>query len=344
MTLKRTLKSAVTSSWALLVAHAVHAAVPDAPPTSPPAPPPMFEFHSGFWMNLHEFLYASASASRPPAGGRGIKIQPADTEVLKRLASAQAALWGRSVGYYARHYAARDPLTDDELLAVKTALESHEDSPDLQGVAVPQALKRVLLQAAPIYRSYWWPQHDTHNKRWVQQLQPLLDRDGAPLRQSLERLYGEAWPAQPVRVETVAYANWAGAYTTVEPTQPTISTSDPGYQGLAALEMLFHESSHGLIDKVQEAIDNATSTLPADKQHAVSMSLWHAVLFYTAGELVAARHPGYVPYAEQAGLWVRAWPAPVHALLTQDWKPHIDGTVTLDAAVTTLVRDLAEQP
>ena len=31
--------------------------------------------------------------------------------------------------------------------------------------------------------------------------------------------------------------------------------------------------------------------------------LWHAVLFYTSGELVAGLVPGYTSYADKNGLW-----------------------------------------
>ena len=46
--------------------------------------------------------------------------------------------------------------------------------------------------------------------------------------------------------------------------------------------------------------------------------LWHEVLFYTSGELVAKRIPGYVPYAEKNGLWARAWPGPSLANLVTE--------------------------
>jgi hypothetical protein len=65
------------------------------------------------------------------------------------------------------------------------------------------------------------------------------------------------------------------------------------------------------------------------------------VLFYTAGVLVAEDYPGYVPYAEQHGLWSRAWPEPIRSLIIQDWEPHMKREVNLNGAVTKLVNDLA---
>jgi hypothetical protein len=60
--------------------------------------------------------------------------------------------------------------------------------------------------------------------------------------------------------------------------------------------------------------------------------------------LVADRIAGYVPYADRKGLWVRAWPDPDRALIAQDWKPHMNGTVDLAQAIASLVQDLAGAP
>jgi hypothetical protein len=145
-----------------------------------------------------------------------------------------------------------------------------------------------------------------------------------------------------VRVDAVAYANWAGAYTTIEPTRPTLSTTDPANQGVAALEIVFHETSHGMMNKVMEGMRAAEANVNAHRTEAFNAgSIWHAVLFYTAGELVAERIPGYVPYADKNGLWTRAWSGPDRALIAQDWQAHIDGSVGLQESLTKLVADLA---
>jgi hypothetical protein len=46
--------------------------------------------------------------------------------------------------------------------------------------------------------------------------------------------------------------------------------------------------------------------------------LWHEVLFYTSGELVRERIPGYVPFADENGLWTRVWRGPDRALIAKD--------------------------
>ncbi|MGB6828965.1 MAG: hypothetical protein WBE41_13040 [Terracidiphilus sp.] len=303
----------------------------------------LFEFHSGFWINLHHFLYQQAHVEVTRKGPRPASLTAADSAALEGLSLQERENWSSAVGYYTRELAKRDLLFDDGLITIKNNLEDAETSPDLAGVLIPPQLKAVLLSAAPIYRKYWWRAHDAANRKWIAELTPLVQRYGSTISARMIAIYSQPWPQYPVRVDSVAYANWAGAYTTLEPTRPTISTSAQANQGVAALEIVFHETSHGMMDKVMQAIGAAEANINAHRSGNPyhSGSIWHAVLFYTAGELVSEQIPGYVAYADKNGLWIRAWPAPDRAVIEQDWKPHINRASSLEPALTKLVADLA---
>jgi hypothetical protein len=303
----------------------------------------LFDFHSGFWINLHHFLYRQALLSQPQKGPQSLALTGADSDELQHLSPAERESWNAAVSYYAGSFAKRDLLFDEGLISIKDKLEDAETSPDLAKVQISVELKVVLLSAAPIYRRHWWPRHDADNREWIGHLRPLVMQYGSTLCTEIIRIYGQPWPRYPVRVDTVTYANWAGAYTTLYPTRPTISTTDSANQGTAALEIVFHETSHGMMDKVMNAIQAAEANLNTHRLDRPfhSGAIWHAVLFYTAGELVAEWIPGYVPYADKNGLWVRAWPAPDRSLIEKDWKPHLNGSMELQQALSQLVDDLA---
>ena len=306
----------------------------------------IFEFHSGFWINLHHFLYLEAQLSEAGAGARYPSLTAADKDELQRLSPAEQATWAEAVSFYKDSFTNKDLLFDDNLIEIKNLLEDAEQSSDLAQTQIPTPLKAVLLKAAPIYRAHWWRRHDEQNQRWIADLQPLVDRYGRSLVADLVAIYAQPWPQYPVRVDAVAYANWAGAYTTVGPTRPAISSTDPANQENAALEIVFHETSHGMMDKIMEAFQKAEQEVNAHRQGAPfhAGTLWHAVLFYTAGALVAKRIPGYEPYADKHGLWIRAWPDPDRVLIAKDWGPHVDGKTDLQSAITRLVADLASAP
>lgn len=307
------------------------------------APAKLFEFHSGFWINLHHFLYRQAQLSQPQSGPHNLALTNADTAELQQITDSERNSWDDAVAYYSRFIVKRDLLFDDELIQTKDQLEDAELSADLANVSISPPLKAVLLRAAPVYRRHWWARHNAENREWISDLENLVKRYGATLSTRMATIYDEPWPQYPVRVDTVAYANWAGAYTTLEPTRPTISTTDAANQGAAALEILFHETSHGMMGKVMDAIHSAETDVNTHRAGAAfhSGSIWHAVLFYTAGDLVAEKIPDYVPYADKNGLWVRAWPPPDRLLIEQDWGPRMRGSFTMQQSLTKLVSDLA---
>ena len=143
-------------------------------------------------------------------------------------------------------------------------------------------LVAALQEAAPIYRAHWWPQQDRENRAWMAAVTPLVRSMGSDLATQLARVYQQPWVPGRLRVDVVWYAGTQGSYTTLEPTHVTIASHDSRNQGLAAFEMLFHEASHTLADGVNDAIERHCR----DLGKPIPRDLWHALLFYTAGELV----------------------------------------------------------
>jgi hypothetical protein len=287
-----------------------------APTPTPPAAAPLFDFHSGFWEDVHHRLHHAATARRPPA-------QPA------------APAWTAAVAYYRQRFGARGGrgLFDDDLIAIHRQLGGLGSDPHLTGL--DPELTAILESAAEVVRADW-PAQDRANRAWIAAVEPLLARHGADLRAALEKAYGVPWPAAPIRVDVTSAAGSFGAYTIEGPPHIVISSRDPSYGGDASLEMLFHEASHVLVAPVEQAIAAASARLgrhPPD-------DLWHAVLFYTAGELARrVLGDGYVPYARKNGVWQRAWN--IEAELERDWRPYLDGATSRDAAIDALVADVA---
>jgi hypothetical protein len=240
-----------------------------------PAQDATFEFHSGFWVNLHHFLYEQAMMGTP--------------------SQSDPPEWRDALDYYRREVTKRDLLTD-EAAEINNRLSDLESSPSLKDPGLPRDLTAVLDAAAPIYRDRWWTEHDRANRVWIQ-------------------------------------ANWGGAYTTLEPTHITVSSINRGNQEEAALEVLFHEASHAIIAKVRSAL---STEVRARTMLFRRSDFWHAVLFYTIGEMVRRQLDGYTPYALKNGLYDRTW-AGVPEILEADCKPYLDGKTDLTTAVRRLV-------
>lgn len=175
-----------------------------------------FRFESKLWPNLHHFLYVLAR-SRNGAKDRlrvAVRDAPLDVAGFDALPVEQRKAWDEAIAAYQIHAAPLD-ISYGKLVDVNYALA------DLAGTAhideardVPVEIRGALEKAGPVYRALWWPRHDAANQAWVKQLRPQLERYGPGIVEQLTSALQHAWPTVPLRVEVVAYAQWAGAYTT----------------------------------------------------------------------------------------------------------------------------------
>jgi hypothetical protein len=312
-------------------------------------PLPVFELHSGFWMNLHHTLYQQARQRRDKQGGTP-KAVPAS-----RLSDSEQRTWDAAVTYYVANYSGKDLLFSTEMILLKNQLGDFEDCDELSGASkktcdagLPPKITQVLDSAAPVYRAHWWLEQDRANRKWIAAVAPLVRNRGLELAHRLAEIYQTAWPTEKIRVDVSLYANWAGAYTTLDPLRVTISSTDPRNQGNAALEVLFHEASHGIAESVQAAIVRECR----QRDKPIPRDLWHALIFYTTGEVIrpvmnsptagaSGDAPGteYTPYAVREGLYTRGWDAYLK-LLTRFWQPYLDGRSTFDDAIARMVSAL----
>ncbi len=82
----------------------------------------------------------------------------------------------------------------------------------------------------------------------------------------------------------------------------TVSSRHDGNQGPAALEAVFHEASHVLVGGLMRQLEDAFRARGED----APATLWHALLFFTTGEVLRRQLPeGYVPYAYARSLYAR---------------------------------------
>jgi hypothetical protein len=343
-------------------------------------PLPVFELHSGFWINLHHRLYQEARERRnppSPAAEKSGKVVKPSLQVTpgakSALSTAEQRAWDDAVSYYAANYADKDLLFSTELVLLKNQLGDFETCEELSGAkkrtcdaGLPAKLTQILDAAGPVYRAHRWSTDDLANRAWIKRVAPLVREQGVGLSHRLADIYQTRWPTERIRVDVSAVANNAGAYTTFDPLRVTIASTDARNQGAAALEVLFHEASHGIATPVEQAI--ARECRQRDKP--IPRDLWHALIFYTTGEVIKpvmdseddgpddrvlpngsggseAAPPAdrrtseeqYTPYAIREGLYQRGWEN-YFQMLTHYWQPYLEGRVTFDDAIAHMVSAL----
>lgn len=288
----------------------------------------VFQFRSGFWINLHHFVFQQVRESENGAMELPAALTPAEIET-----------WKAAFKYYRDKFSQRN-LLERDMAKLKNILGDIGDGPSLGSIGIDEDLIGILERVAPVYRTHFWPDHDRNNRAWIDKSIPLVIQDGAWIKARISSTYQTQWPSIPIVVDVVSRANWAGAYTTLYPTRISISSQDQDQSDLDRLEVLFHEASHGLVNVLQQTISQRTRSLG---KLLPRKSLWHAVLFYTTGEILRERYPDYVPYAQRKGLWDRAWPNHLSFIETH-WKPYLEGELEFRDAINDLVDALAVDP
>ncbi len=320
------------------------AARPSAPPRRDPppveTPRELFRFQVDFWPNLNETLFHESLL--PKSGFAGPKsLAHRSIAPTTGLDGAEKTRWQNALAYYDVHFTT-DNFFEPEFDGGSRFLAASRSEPSLPENGLASEWRTAILQAAPVYRARFWPEHERTDRTYIEVIRPRIAAHGEWLARRLEAVYETGWPTEPILVEVTAAVPPFGASTVGEPpfTGPhtpliTISSQDTGYTGETGLEMIFHEASHLLVEKAQAALEASAKR----QGRKLDDKFWHLLLFYTAGHLVRERlGPSYVPYAERpvnrifAGRFARYLP-----ILERAWQPYLDGRTDFEHAIDDVV-------
>ncbi|HKF51332.1 MAG TPA: hypothetical protein VKB26_03395 [Candidatus Acidoferrales bacterium] len=330
--------------WALAVSVFTATAIAGQEKTAPARPQvrtvPLFEFHSNFWVNLHQVLFHEALLR---AGKPDRRLQSNMPLADPQMTEQEKADWNAAVAFYAKTFGTRRELFDDEMVRINAVLAKQtDDGAELSAVGLPSELITVLRSAAPIYRKYWWPAQNKSNEDWIASQAANVRALGPTIAAAMQGDLHQQWPAAPLRVDVSYYVAEIGhAYTTDgPPPHTTFSSSGTQLQGLSGFETLFHEASHSFADTMSNAL-----FAECGAQKKKCGDLWHAVLFYTAGvetrrALPPADQANFTPYAYKYGLYERGDYPKYRRVLESDWQAYLDGKTSFQAAIHSMAADL----
>jgi len=289
-----------------------------------------YRLQSNPWVNLHQrLMYEARFEDAAPAS----------------LSSADLATWKQAAAAYRVWLGKRSPIFDDQLIALNTTLSASHSAELPAGV--PDAAAAALRLAMPLYRAAQWPEDDRANRFWIAVAEPLLASAAEELAEAHARVYGVPFP-QHILVDVASHAWEFGAYTVGEgaSAHAVISSLDPGTQGFGALESLMHEPSHAIVAPRSGAIGADLDRAARELHREPPYNLWHAILFYTSGELTrralairGVQH--YKPF--MIGMYERGFRGFKQALETH-WQAYLDGKVSREEAIRQILIDTAPLP
>ncbi|MEA2562613.1 MAG: hypothetical protein QOH06_4117 [Acidobacteriota bacterium] len=304
-----------------------------------------FALYSDPWINLHHFLFEWARnvPERQPEDRRR-PVDVAERAQIADLDEGERQAWEHALTFYRERWVARDLVEDEDLIDLRdtlAAIACTAAGPD----RIPADARGVLTDAMAVYRRHWWPGHHARNMKLIDEVLAGLSEHEPALAERMAEAYGGRWPAERIRVDMSAYANWSGAYTTNNPDHVTItSTTNPYITGLNAMEMLFHEVSHAtfLEEPLLAELEAAFRAHGAE----VPDGLAHVLQWVTPAELLRAQLHGealrgFHTYAERTKLYERGRTTAERSLLEQHWVPFLDGKITRREALNRIAAALA---
>jgi len=291
-----------------------------------------YTFHSNFWINMHHFLYQQAK-------NRGVarKYGQPERALLKKLSPRMKTRYDEAIAYYQKNIIKKS-LFNDELLANRNAFILNKSRSKLRGKQFNKSLKQVLNNFASTYKKHFWKMHHQANQKIVKRYLPTIQQFENKIFDLLEKWAQNPWKKGKIRVDLTKFANWAGAYTTTQPTIVTLSSVDNRHKGGLFIEILFHEPSHSIISPRRYAIANTINEVVTVSGKKAPRIFWHLVLFYFAGkatqmqyEKVGKPHKFYMQ---------RHLISPFNfALMEKHFAPYFADKTTLKQAITSILAE-----
>ncbi len=280
----------------------------------PYGPLPVFELHSGFWINLHHTLYHEARLRASAA--KPEKSGKTSGPTLNTVPDAKLALTSAEQHIWddaVAYYAAN--YASKDLLFSTELIQLKDQLGDFEDCDELSGRKRKFCDAG-----------------LPAKLTQVMEAAAPVYRAHL-------WPEHDR-----ANRRW------IMRVAPLVREQGRN-QGATALEVLFHEGSHGIAEPVQAAIIRECR----QRDKAIPRDLWHALVFYTTGEVIrpllgssgatagdqdgSVPGGGYTPYALREGLYQRGW-NDYFKLLQKFWQPYLDGHASFDDAIARMVSSL----
>lgn len=302
---------------------------------------PHFAFYSDFATNLNDALIAAGVARK--RGEPELFHSGAEEACFGEMPPSVRSAWDRAVDWYAEIVSPADSFARQQYL-LRMDLAGYDDQIADDAARRYVDIGRAFRAAAsPAYEACRWAAQDVENRRWIEELKPRLAAHEEVIAERLQELYRKRWDG-PIHVDLVQTVSWSGGNSVFPPAGGHLLISPSAYPGPAALEIVFHEASHGLAlrgDPLMQALAEAAATAGI----ASTGDLWHVALFHTTGEVVrralaTAGEPTYTPMLAEIferGDWLRYRPAVESAL-----PAYLDGKRTLAEAAAALVEAYAE--
>lgn len=301
-----------------------------------------YSFQSNSPLNAHLYLYNRAMGCKYKKVHQDSLAYYSFKDKLKFLKPADLTTLNSVVQFY------RDSLTSKDVLfdSLMRDLSDHLT----QGTSPKNAWQLRTLDQVKIFQPYfnklYWKEIDAANKAWITANKVQLAKQEINVVPELERIYETKLPeGKKIIVDLTCYATWAGAYSYNDGFCHVVFASTHGSnKGELATEVVFHETSHFLVDKLIEKLKEFSK----GKDIKPGINLWHNMIFFTTGLVMereyAKENKMFFPFYVQMKFEDKFpdFKAAVEAC-KEYWVPYISGKTSFDDALKSISKYVQEK-
>jgi hypothetical protein len=304
-----------------------------------------FIFQSSQPLNAHLFLYNKAIGCKFGKVNNDSLAFYALKDKWSSFSATDKQALNTMIRFYKDSLLSKDLLFDSLMRNFEDYLSAENSGRQKLKNSWQLSTLEVLRSFQPYFAKLYWPAIDSANKTWLNTHKASITAMESSVVPELERIYKMKLPDAKVRIDLACYATWAGAFSYRDGyCHVILSSQHKGNQGDLATEVVFHETSHFIVDKLMEQIAVAARTKNVKKE----LSLWHNVIFYTTGFIMEKEYKlkwqKFEPYYVQMKFQEKfpEFKNSVDACKLY-WDPYIKGESGFDAAVNGMVTYVVEK-
>lgn len=290
-----------------------------------------YSFQSNAQLNAHLYLYNRAMGCKFKKVHQDSLAYYSFKDKIKQINTKDLNGLNAVVSFY------KDSLTGKDLLfdSLMRDLNDHLSKGTVPAVGWQSRVLDQLKIFQPHFNKLYWKEIDADNRSWIVANKTQLVKQEVDVVPELERIYQTKLPAAKVVIDLVCYATWSGAFSYNDTYCHVVFSSSHGSnKGDLATEVVFHETSHFLVDK----LNGKLAQLPKNKDIKKSINLWHNMIFYTTGLVLekyyAKEGKMFFPYYVQMKFEDKFpdFKATVEAC-KQFWDPYVNGQGSFEEAL-----------
>ena len=311
------------------------------PPKTTEAAPEILDLRINPLMDLHYWVRKAASEKGELPTTEGIEGLPAAVAAVRQVGDSLGGGWGILDASFT------EATTAEELARVATQLPETSKLRDGSTISLRQSLASLAAAYRPLEKTFLamvWPRHREIAERAAATLRKELIPKAPEVYADIVHHLDVSIPKTPIPIYLVAAGPFPGAYTMRSQGSPYSVVALEGEADSQWVEIVVHESIHGLDvlageKSVLAELRRRLGQIPGANPQEVHDFVHTLMFVQPAATVRRILDPTHKDYGDVDGYYAKVPRAA--AVVVPAWRDYLDGKITREAAMERIVKGFA---